>query len=126
MRGNNMMKWVSFQYMLEPLLAGIKTVTRREWRLRHTRRFHEGDFVQAFDKMPSTGGKRVAMIQLTCDPYLENTANMPNEDWINEGLAFMEENGQTIKGIHPAAFWLKWKEHDKIDLFVIRFKVAGF
>lgn len=119
------MQWISFAWTLEPLLAGVKTVTRRDWKSSWAARFHKDDLVVAYDKTPYHGGKRVALLKLTHDPYIQNTRDLPEEDWINEGLAFMEENGYIIKGMHPAVFWLQWKE-DKLDLWVIRFKLIGF
>lgn len=118
------MKWISFAWTLEPLLEGVKSVTRRAWKPKYAARFHKGDLVIAYDKMPHHGGKRVALLKLTHDPYLESTIKLPEEDYVNEGFAFMEEQGLTIKGETPAVFWLRWMAEPE-DLFVIRFKVTG-
>jgi hypothetical protein len=79
------MKIISFAWTTEALLAGRKTVTRRRWAERHRRSFHSGDLVQAYDKVPFQGGKRVAILRLTCDPYLERLADMPAADVAAEG-----------------------------------------
>ena len=118
------MNWISFAWTLKPLLEGVKTVTRRAWKSKYAARFHKGDMVVAYDKMPYHGGNRAALLKLTCNPYLESTKNLPLEDWVNEGFAFMEEQGLTIKGEHPAVFWLRWMSEPE-DMFVIRFKVVG-
>ena len=118
------MLWISFVENLEPLLAGVKTVTRRDWKPKYAARFHKGDLVIAYDKMPYHGGKRVALLKLTHDPYLESTSKLPEEDYVNEGFAFMEEQGLTVNGEHPGVFWFRWMSEPE-DLFVIRFKVVG-
>ena len=119
------MLWISFAWTLEPLLEGVKNVTRRTWKPNYAAKFHEGDIVTAYDKMPHHGGKRVALLKLTCDPYLESTANIPIEDWVNEGFAFMEEQGLLVNKEIPATFWLRWAAEPK-DLWVIRFRIIGF
>ena len=77
------MLWISFSWTLEPLLEGVKTVTRRTWKPKYAARFHKDDLVIAYDKMPYHGGKRVALLKLTQDPYIENTKNLLIEDWVN-------------------------------------------
>jgi hypothetical protein len=78
-------KIISFAWTTTALLDGRKTVTRRRWTARHRRLFHEGDVVQAYDKAPFQGGKRVALIRLTCDPYQERLGAMPEADVQAEG-----------------------------------------
>ena len=66
------MRIISFAWTTPALLAGAKTVTRRDWKGRHGMAFHEGDFVQAWDRSPRVGGKQVATIQLTESPYVSD------------------------------------------------------
>ena len=41
--------------------------------------------VDAYDRSPRAGGQKVATIRLTCDPYRERLADMPEEDLAAEG-----------------------------------------
>jgi uncharacterized protein YqfB (UPF0267 family) len=57
-------KIISFAWTTPQLLAGKKTVTRRDWSDKYARQFRAGDLVQVYDKSPRAGGKRVAVIEI--------------------------------------------------------------
>ena len=81
---------ISFAWTTEPLLSGRKTCTRRRWSSRHfgawRQAWREGRLEhQAWDKSPRAGGKRVGTIRLTCEPYKERLADMPEADVLAEG-----------------------------------------
>jgi len=86
------MKIISFAWTTEALLAGLKTVTRRFWSDSYAEKFKEGDRVQAWDKSPRFGGCKVAEIRLTCDPYKEKLAAMPEDDVAKEGGLWASKN----------------------------------
>ena len=101
------MRIITFAQTVAPLLAGRKTCTRRVWAPRHAALFHAGDTVQAFDRSPRDGGRRVALIRLTADPEL--TAELPDSAWDAEGFAYMEEQGLTLWGQTPRELWDSWR-----------------
>ena len=82
---------ISFAWTTPALLAGRKTCTRRLWSERtywslvkawHRRqRLH-----QAWDKSPLAGGRQVGWIRLTCKPYRQRLADMPESDLEAEGF----------------------------------------
>ena len=74
------MKIISFAWTTPALLAGRKTVTRREWAHSHAKGFQNAQLVQAYDKAPFLGGKRVAIIRLTQAPRLEPISEAPDSD----------------------------------------------
>lgn len=82
---------VSFGKTLTPLLAGLKTVTRREWKDSHAqkfiRAFDNGSIIRAFDKDQRYGGRRVGWLWLTDRPYKEWLSQMPEKDLAAEGFA---------------------------------------
>lgn len=85
---------ISFAWTTPALLAGAKTVTRREWKPEYASRFKVGMLVDAWDRSPRTGkGKKVATIRLTRDPYLQWTDDLPRSHYEREGFVWMEENG---------------------------------
>lgn len=56
---------ISFAWTTQALLAGRKTVTRREWTDGHAAKFKPGDLVDAWDKLPRCkGSKKVAVIRI--------------------------------------------------------------
>ncbi|KKN82008.1 hypothetical protein LCGC14_0312750 [marine sediment metagenome] len=116
------MKIISFSYTVEALLAGAKTVTRRDWSERYARSFNAGEVVQAWDKLPRAGGKRVGAIRLTHAPFQENVRAAPRWAFADEGLAWMAVHDLRLQGLTPEAFWLRWREENPL-LWVVRFEL---
>lgn len=102
---------ISFAWTTEPLLAGRKTRTRRDWALNHSKKFKVGDLVQAYDKLPIHGGRRVAIIKITGIKH-EHISEMPDEDYEKEGFAYMEEQGLTIWGKKIREAFEEWRKDD--------------
>lgn len=81
---------ISFAWTLDPLLSGIKTCTRRDWKERYfqtwVKAWNEGRRIHvAIDKDLRAGGKCVGEILLTHCPYREALRDMPDEDLYHEG-----------------------------------------
>lgn len=112
---------VSMAWTDKAFRAGRKTETRRNWSAEYAARFHEGDHVCAYNKLPRAGGVQVGYFTLAQDPYLESTESIPDSAWEAEGFAFMEEIGETIDGMTPAEFWYKWKT-EPVELWVLKFE----
>jgi hypothetical protein len=119
------MKWISFNETLKALLAGAQTVTRRRWADSHAAQFKKGDVVEACDRPPGFGGRRVALIRLTHEPRKESTAKMTEADWFDEGMHVLEGEGVLLDGLTPAQFFLRRREQEPEDVWVIRFRVVG-
>jgi hypothetical protein len=92
--------WISFAWTTDALLAGLKTVTRRDWTDGHASKFHKGDYTDAWTKIPRcAGAKKVAVIYHTADPYRQWLHDVTDEDEIKEGhlwgsgMAFREAMG---------------------------------
>lgn len=122
------MKIISFAWTTPALLAGRKTCTRRDWNADYARRFKSGELVQAYDKNPRAGGKKVGIIRLVGEPYYSDI--MPEDDYDAEGLAWMEEQDlmvpvEDVKSkkklpMHPRRFWEAWKTQN-YKLWIIKF-----
>ena len=118
------MRIISFHWTVEALLAGAKTVTRREWSEKYARSFKAGERVQAWDKSPRYGGKKVAVIELTQDPYQEYLDDAPASDFQAEGLQWMVDNNHDMpSGIPAYDFWECWQENNPL-VWVVRFKLV--
>lgn len=82
--------WISFAWTTGPLLRGIKTCSRRDWKDRHfanwCKAWDDSRFIHsAWSKVPYAGGRKVADIRLTARPYKEALAAMPEADLDAEG-----------------------------------------
>lgn len=113
---------MSFAYTLAPFLSGEKSRTRREWMEKYAKSFRKGDMVTALNKNWMYGGKRIAIIQLTADPFVQNTSEMTDEDYILEGFAYLEKNGLLFRGKEPRKAFDAWKAEKK-DIWVVDFKI---
>lgn len=113
---------ISFAWTAPALLAGEKTVTRRAWSQGHARRFHAGDVVDAYDRAPFRGGRRIAQVRLLRDPYREHTFDMPESDRAAEGFRWIERHGDETARERAAAIWREWREAGHV-LWVVRFEL---
>lgn len=120
------MKAIAFGMTVPPLMAREKEVTRRDWKATRVASFSAGERVWALDKQYRQGGKRIGVIELTHDPYLEPTMAIPDEDWRLEGFEYMERLGLELKpGLTPRMMWEQWKggTYQVGSLWVVRFRV---
>lgn len=108
---------ISFAWTSPALVAGKKTVTRRDWKPEYARKFRRGDKVQAFNKSPRNGGKAIAIIELRADPYLERTSKMTLESYEREGLSWLHAHGYNV----PTDLWFNaWRDLDEL-VYVVEF-----
>ena len=114
--------WISFAWTTPALLAGAKTCTRRTWSGKYAKAFHAGQLVDAYDRQPCYGGKKVATIRLTADPYLESTGLMTEQDYIDEGFQWMEDQGTVMRKLPPRQFFDNWRDSNEL-VYVVRFKL---
>ena len=117
------MKEISFSWTTPAFLAGVKTVTRREWNDSYAKTFKKGEIVAAYDKQRRFGGHKIGLIKLTQAPYKENITDMPSEDWVEEGFAMMTAEKKLINGRTPWSFHKRWIGEGK-DFWVVRFRVV--
>ena len=84
---------ISFAWTTPALLAGAKTMTRREWMASHGARFHAGDLVDAWDHSPRAHSKKVATIRITRTPYQAWSTDLTEEDYDREGFNWLKAHG---------------------------------
>jgi hypothetical protein len=106
---------ISFAWTTPALLAGAKTMTRRDWTHDHARRFTVGRLVDAWDRSPRTRqGRKVAVIKITREPYRSSTVDLTEDDYRREGFEWLREHGhrQTVAkvmeswGVNPREVWV--------------------
>ena len=85
---------ISFAWTTGAFLSGTKTVTRRSWNVKYAEKFHAGDIVDAYDKSPRSGGKKIGWIRLTKTPYRQRLSDMPDDHFEREGGTMYWKNKQ--------------------------------
>lgn len=128
------MRIISFAYTTPALLAGVKTVTRREWSADYAKSFAKSrEIIAAYDRSPRFGGRKVAEIRLGGLPSLESTAEMPDEDYFLGGFHFLYTHPDCM----PRTLWGKpasrddfslagfnrWRARDEL-MWVVRFELV--
>jgi hypothetical protein len=81
---------ITFAWTTPQFLAGIKSVTRRDWSDRTFQQWckawDERRLVHdAYDKSPRCGGHKVGEFRLTARPYREQLGDFPESDLAAEG-----------------------------------------
>lgn len=120
---------ISFAKTTGALIAGEKTVTRREWSDAHAARvikqYREGKTFDAWNYSPrvtSRNPHKVATIRLTQEPYREMSDLIETHEgeYEAEGFSFMD--GQGLQG-EVDGILLDWEENPR-PLWVVRFEVV--
>lgn len=75
---------MAFTRTCRQLLDGTKTVTRRNWKPNHAKKFHVEQLVKAWTASPHRKGKPVAIIQVD-KVYQERLADMHASELAPEG-----------------------------------------
>ena len=113
--------FISFAWTAKAFLVGEKTKSRRYWKDSHAKKFNVGDIVDAYDKIPLHGGKKIGTIRLINKPFQQRTSKMTEDDYEREGLLWMEQQGLKINGKKPREFFDEWKKKDDL-VWVVEFQ----
>lgn len=89
------MKIISFAWTTPALLAGAKTVTRRDWDDDYARRFTLGQEVLAYNRSPRHKGQAVARLRIV-SVTKEWDRDAPDDDYEAEGFAWMEAHPESL------------------------------
>jgi hypothetical protein len=122
---------ISFAYTTPALLAGAKSCTRRDWNPSYAARFSEGSLVDAYDKSPRFGGKKVATIRLTEWPRRESMLWMPDSDYEAEGFQFLYDHVELISPAGYKQFGIfdkdafNWWKASGVVVYVVRFELVS-
>ncbi|MCK9496970.1 MAG: hypothetical protein M0R75_15970, partial [Dehalococcoidia bacterium] len=90
------MKAISFGWTTLPLLAGVKTVTRREWKDTFAARWHQGEQFWLLDKDYRYGGVRLGVGELTETPVKQLACDAPAGDFAAEGFAWFDQHPEML------------------------------
>jgi len=116
---------ISFAWTTPALLAGAKTVTRREWMDRYALGFHSQAEAIATDRQRRFKGKPIAIIRITQDLYQEWSNDAPPEDYAAEGFDFLTKIGAKVDGLSPGTLWRAWHmKAGQHQFYVVRFELV--
>lgn len=119
---------ISFAHTTPALLAGRKSVTRRDWAASHAARFKAGMLVDAWNTTPRNvrgNPHKVATIRLTQDAYQESPRDIPEQDFYREGFGYLQSQGLLVDGLAPRDLWAAWKSaRPDALLWVVRFELV--
>lgn len=119
---------VSFGMTSAALLAGHKTVTRRDWKPEHAARFVRGLKLDAYNTNPrdvkhKPPPHKIATLVLTADAVRESSGSGEVGDWYAEGFDWMTEHELSLRdGLTPRECWKRWHLQPE-PLYVVRFAV---
>lgn len=121
---------ISFAWTTPALLAGAKTVTRRDWKANWAAQFLNGDIVFAYNRSQHLHGTPVARLRLTQHATWEADARAPDSDYEAEGFAFLEAHPDLLpkaaRGKHRMTLtheaFNRWRQAGGFS-WVVRFDV---
>lgn len=99
---------ISMAWTSAAFIAGRKNVTRRQWKDEYAKRFKVGYVHDVWDKSPRFGGKFIGKLRIISIKK-ESISKMPDENYENEGFAYMSEKGLTIWGKEPHQAFEDWR-----------------
>lgn len=128
---------ISFAHTTGALLAGVKTVTRREWAERTViaanKAWGEGRLFDAYDKSTRVGGKKVAEIRLTQAVLFQDIGRAPDSDYEAEGFEWLYNHPESL----PKMLWgesvtredfsrdaFDWWRASGREFYVVRFELV--
>lgn len=125
------MRGISFAYTTPPLLAGVKSVTWRNWDTDYAKSFKRGEVCTAWDRSPRVGGKKVGEIEIRL-VHQECSSDLPDEFWVWEGMRFLFWHPDVLptklwgKPCNPESFsfesFCAWRRESHIG-FVVEFRL---
>lgn len=116
---------ISFAWTTPALLAGAKTMTRRDWKHEHAAKFTVGQIVDAWDRSPRTGeGRKVATIRITREPRRESTAFVGDDDFDREGFRWLYFHGTAEDRRTVDTIWTQWRFAPR-EVWVVEFEVVS-
>ena len=100
-----------------PFVNEEKSVTRRDWASKTTRKFPKGQFFQAFSKQLQFGGEAIGIGKIWKEPIKESTGEMTCVDPELEGFEYLCDRWEELnpgKDCPLVLAFVRWCEADII------------
>ena len=116
-------KWLTFGWLAIPMLEGQKTITLRDWGPTEGVQWQHGELFYAYDTPPVEGGRRLAILRVMQEPFVEFTAKLKMADYHKLGFSYAMANRlMTPSGRTALQVWEDL--HNKPErLWLLRFAV---
>ena len=116
-------RWLVFGFLSDAVLNEQKTMALRNWGDIEANEWKRRQLCYAYDKPPSKGGKRLALLEITQTPYKIQTDKLRKSDFFASGLAYAQAQGKKApSGRAPEEIWESLKNSSE-EYYVIRFRV---
>ncbi|KKL14495.1 hypothetical protein LCGC14_2515090, partial [marine sediment metagenome] len=116
-------KWLTFGWLMVPTLEGQKTITLRDWGPIEGVQWKHGELFYAYDIPPSEGGRRLALLRVMQEPFVEFTARLRMADYHKLGFSYAMANQLTApSGRTALQVWEDLHNNPK-SLWLLRFVV---
>jgi hypothetical protein len=116
-------KWLTFGWLTIPMLEGQKTITLRDWGPTEGVQWQHGELFYAYDTPPVEDGRRLAILRVMQEPFVEFTAKLRMADYHKLGFSYAMAN-QLLTPSGRTALQV-WEDlHNKPEsLWLMRFVV---
>lgn len=116
-------KWLVFGWTTPAVVNSQKTLTLRAMGPVEAVQWRMGELVYAYDRDPSDGGERLALLRLTHDPYEVSTMQLRKSDFNALGFGYLQAMGITApNGNTPTQIWQRMQQTPE-RLYVVRFRI---
>lgn len=121
---------LSFTWTTPPLLAGVKTMTWRDWTEDYADRVRRAGRVAAWDRLPRAHGHFLGRSLRLLEVTKGTTADMQDSDYEAEGLAWMAANpescpktifGKPFLPLYVSREYFDHRRHDAEPGYIVRF-----
>lgn len=113
---------VSFAWTTEAFICRQKCKTRRKWTDEYAAKFKPGSVHTAANRDLRYGGERIGLFRVLKAPYRQRTSEMTEQDFIDEGFAFLEEAGWEMRGMRPRDYFESWRRANE-NPYVLEFEI---
>ena len=116
-------KWLDFGWLIAPMLEGQKTITLRDWGPTEGVQWQHGELFYAYDGAPVEGGRRLAILRVMQEPFVEFTAKLKMADYHKLGFSYAMANRLTPPSGRTALEVWEDLHNNPQNLWLLRFVV---
>ena len=91
-------KWLTFGWLTIPMLESFKTITLRDWGPTEGLWWQHGELFYAYDAPPVEGGRRLALLIVMQEPFVQFTPALKMADYHKLGYSYAMANQLTSPG----------------------------
>ena len=117
------LRWMEFGWLSPAVVEGHKTMTLRDWGQVEGAQWRQGELFYAYDDPPSAGGRKLALLRVSTQPYEDTTAALKPAAFQGLGLEYaVAHRLAPPHGVTAVEMWESWHANPR-RLWVVRFTV---